>query len=218
MATLSDYNGQDSFTIGGNSFINRASSGTPIYERTGGGDGGSGGGDGWLDNAYWTRGVKVSNIRGGTGYQWIYNNVSSPVGTAKPMTDHDWYDNKGKLVDNFSVPSSYYLRFEGDSLWDYDGNSNPSLAVLIADGREGLDSLVQTEDRWWANGMWTVKNSYEKQRLASEVLGSEYSPGVGSVRGPGYNGGAGTTLSFIIDFSTNSIRGHYNHIMYLIPA
>lgn len=40
---LSDYNGQDSFTIGGNSFINRASSGTPIYERTGGGDGGSGG-------------------------------------------------------------------------------------------------------------------------------------------------------------------------------
>ena len=40
---LSDYNGQDSFTIGGNSFNNRASSGTPIYERTGG-DGGSGGG------------------------------------------------------------------------------------------------------------------------------------------------------------------------------
>lgn len=37
MATLSDYNGQDSFTIGGNSFNNRASSGTPIYERIGGG-------------------------------------------------------------------------------------------------------------------------------------------------------------------------------------
>ena len=42
MATLSDFNGQASFTIGGNSFNNRASSGTPIYERTGG-DGVSGG-------------------------------------------------------------------------------------------------------------------------------------------------------------------------------
>ena len=40
MATLSDFNGQASFTIGGNSFNNRATSGTPIYERTGG-DGGS---------------------------------------------------------------------------------------------------------------------------------------------------------------------------------
>ena len=36
MATLSDFNGQASFTIGGNSFNNRESSGTPIYERTGG--------------------------------------------------------------------------------------------------------------------------------------------------------------------------------------
>ena len=41
MATLSDFNGQASFTIGGNSFNNRASSGTPIYERTGGGGGSS---------------------------------------------------------------------------------------------------------------------------------------------------------------------------------
>lgn len=36
MATLSDFNGDESFTIGGNSFNNRESSGTPIYERTGG--------------------------------------------------------------------------------------------------------------------------------------------------------------------------------------
>ena len=35
MATLSDFNGDESFTIGGNSFNNRESSGTPIYERTG---------------------------------------------------------------------------------------------------------------------------------------------------------------------------------------
>lgn len=49
MATLSDFNGQASFTIGGNSFNNRASSGTPIYERTGGG-GGSTSAGGFIDS------------------------------------------------------------------------------------------------------------------------------------------------------------------------
>ena len=50
MATLSDYNGQETFTIGGNSFSNRASSGTPIYERIASGDGGSGSFGGLIDH------------------------------------------------------------------------------------------------------------------------------------------------------------------------
>lgn len=72
MATLSDYNGQDSFTIGGNSFTNRASSGTPIYERTGGGDGGSGGGSsGVID--------QVVKVNGGTGTLANFDNNTQMV-------------------------------------------------------------------------------------------------------------------------------------------
>lgn len=56
--TLSNHNGEDSFTIGGNSFTKRSTSGTPIYERAGGAGsgGGSGGGTGGGGGSSWSTG------------------------------------------------------------------------------------------------------------------------------------------------------------------
>lgn len=214
---LSDHNGDSSFTIGGKTYTNQSSSGVPIYKITST-DGGDALGDGWMDNAYWTRGIKISSSSSATGYQWIHNNVGSFILTAKPMTDHHWYDSKGKLVSNFSVPSSYYLRYKSATLWDWDASANTSLAGLIADGRQNNDSIVQTENAWWANGYWTVKNNYHKVNLASERMDTGTSPSVGSIRGPGYNNGGPTTLSFIYSISNNTLRGYTEDPMYLIPA
>lgn len=199
-------------------------------QTNGGGGGGSATlGDGWLDSAYWTRGVKSQGFASDAndGYNWINVSASGLVATAKPLTDHDWYDNQGRLVSNFSVPSSYYLRFKAHTLIDMDGSSNANVGTLIADGRQSLDSVVQSEDAWWSDNWWTVKNSYEKPNLASELLG-DISTNVypGQTIQPGYGGNTTRPMSCVISFSTNSLRGYGNGLgsnneanrIYLIPA
>lgn len=166
MATLSDFNGQASFTIGGNSFNNRASSGTPIYERTGTEGGGSSGSIGRASGALVGPSVGLTNaeaqIQGFmNGQGLLTTNATLQEGSFNiSSASHSWTDDTNtKIAHNtftfnfesaitdpvpiitpYRIPKSY-----GESGDGFSRNSQNSDADYAAYGEFRIETISTTQ-------------------------------------------------------------------------